>query len=165
MANPDPPVVVFNYANFIASYPEFAGLTEPQLLNYFDISDAFFANNSENPAFNGGVDRMTRLAYMATAHVAWLMAPRDAAGLPSATGSVAPQTVGQITSASEGSVSVSVADVAKGSEAAAWFAQTRYGFMFWQATAQYRTAIYMANPTVVASRYPLFPRAFGRRVY
>jgi hypothetical protein len=155
MADP----VVFSYADFIAAYPEFANCTEPQLQNYFDMSDAFFVNNTTNPAFRSGVPRMTRLAYMVTAHIAWLFAPRDAAGNPSATGQTAAQTVGQITSASEGSVSVSLADVAKGAnELAAWFAQTRYGFMYWQATASFRQAIYVANPTFVpSSLFPVWP--------
>lgn len=158
-------VVVFSYANFIAAYPEFAACSEPQLQNYFDMSDAFFVNNTLNPAFNTGVDRMTRLAYMLTAHIAWLMAPRDAQGNPAATGKAAPATVGQIVNASEGSVSVQMAEIAKGasSELAAWFAQTRYGFMYWQATAQFRTAIYMANPTFVPSSLnPLYPMGLRR---
>jgi hypothetical protein len=153
--------VVFSYANFVAAYPEFAACSDPQLQNYFDMSDAFFGNDTTNPAFGLGVDRMTRLAYMLTAHIAWLMAPRDGQGNPSANGKPAAQTVGQITSASEGSVSVGLAEVAKGgaNELAAWFAQTKYGFMFWQSTSQFRTAVYLANPTFVPSSiYPLFPR-------
>lgn len=160
MANP----CVFVYADFVAAYPEFAACSAPQLQNYFDMSDAFFANDTCNPAFASGVDRMTRLAYMVTAHIAWLFAPRDALGNPAAAGKPAPATVGQITSASEGSVSVGLAEVAKGgaTELAGWFAQTRYGFMFWQATSQLRTARYLPNPTIVPSSiFPLYP--MGRR--
>lgn len=161
--------VNFNYATFVAAYPEFQNLTEPQLKNYFEMTDAFFANDTSNPAFGSGVDgsgvdRMTRLAYLLTAHVAKLMAPRDAAGNPSATGAAA-GTIGQMTSASEGSVSVGFAEFAKGSNAqAAWFAQTQYGIMYWQATAQYRMARYLPNPTMVPSSiFPLFPMGYRGR--
>ncbi len=144
--------VAFNYADFIAAYPVFAALSEPQLQNYFDMGDAFFQNETTNPAYASGAARFTRIAYMLTAHIAWLMSPKDANGNPAATGNSQPGTVGQITSASQGSVSVGMTDVAKGgAELATWFAQTQYGFMFWQATAQYRTARYLANPTIVPS--------------
>lgn len=154
------PVVVFSPADFKAAYPEFGALTDPQLANYFDLSDAYFVNNTSNPAFCSGVPRMTRLAYMVTAHIAFLMAPRDASGAISATGSLTPRPVGQITSASEGSVSVSNADVAKGgSTSEAFFAQSQYGLMYWQATLQFRQAHYLPNPTIVGS--PLFPMRYG----
>lgn len=155
----DPPVT-FVYADFIAIYPEFAGCSAPQLQNYFDMGDSFFENKVCNIAFGQGLVRMTRLAYLVTAHIAWLLAPRDALGNPSSSGKVN-GAVGQITSASEGSVSVGLAEVAKGgaNELAAWFAQTPYGFMFWQAASQYRQGFYAANPTFVPSSvFPLYPR-------
>ena len=54
--------------------------------------------------------------------------------------------VGRVSSASEGSVSVSL-DVGVMSGTAAWFMATNYGMAFWQATAQYRMArVYQGNP-------------------
>jgi hypothetical protein len=160
------PPVTFVYADFIAAYPIFTPLGSPLLQMYFDMSDAFFENNTCNFAFCTGIDRMTRLAYMVTAHIAWLFCPKDVNGNPAATGNSQPGTVGQITTASQGSVSVSLADVAKGgaNELAAWYAQTPYGFLYWQATAQFRTARYLANPTRVVGITP-FPigARFGRR--
>jgi hypothetical protein len=82
------------------------------------------------------------LLNMLTAHIAALNSP-GASGV-----------VGRVSSASEGSVSVSAELAVPGS--AAWFAQTRYGIAFWQATAQYRTATY--RPPAYPSRF-----AFGRR--
>lgn len=157
--------VVFVYNDFIATYGEFANCGAAQLQNYFDMSGAFFENNTCNLAFPTGIPNMTRLAYMLTAHIAWLFAPRDGNGNPAQQGKIAPQTVGQVTSASEGTVSVSLQAVAGGgaNELAAWFAQTRYGFMYWQATAQFRTARYLPNPVFVPSSvYPLYPGRFGR---
>lgn len=151
--------VVFSTADFIRAYPVFANLDPTQLESFFDMSDAFFENSTANFSYASGLDRMTRLAYMVTAHLAWLMSPKDANGNPAVAGSVS-GTVGQITSASEGSVSVGLDAVAKGgNELAAWFAQTPYGFMYWQATAQYRRAMYFPNPTaVVGIGTGLFPR-------
>jgi hypothetical protein len=148
--------VVFNATDFKASYPEFAAVGDSLLGDYFLMSDAFFKNDGTNP-FVGDVSRMTRIAYMCTAHIAWLFSPRDAQGNPAATGQAAPQTVGQITNASEGSVSVGLKDVASGAnELAAWFAQTKYGFMFWQATAQTRTMRVVVAPRF-AGVTPVFP--------
>lgn len=149
--------VVFNPANFIAAFPEFAEIAPSMLQNYFDMADAFFKNDASNPAA-GDIDRMTRLSYLVTAHVAWLMSPRDATGNLVAGGSINP-LVGRISSASEGSVSVSV-DLPGGESGPteAFFSQTKYGFMFWAATAQYRTARYAAQPTFVPSTRPHFYR-------
>lgn len=142
--------VVFVYADFIALFPEFAPLTSGQLNGYFTMAGAFFDNSTQNPAFVTGVPNMTTLMYFLTAHIAWLYAARDENGNPSASGQIAPQTVGQITSASEGSVSVGLAAIATGvNQAAAWFAQTKYGLLYWAACAQFRTFRYSARPTIV----------------
>jgi hypothetical protein len=53
--------------------------------------------------------------------------------------------VGRISSASEGSVSVS-ADMAGASASAAWWNQTTYGATAWQATNKYRRATYVPGP-------------------
>jgi hypothetical protein len=148
-------LVTFKYPDFIAAYPEFVGVTAPQIQNYFDMGDAYFANDASN-FFASDVARMTRIAYMLTAHIAWILSARDGQGNPSSSGQ-ASTTVGQITNASEGSVSVGLKDIASGAnELAAWFAQTKYGFMFWQATAQTRTMRYVAAPRF-AGVTPVFP--------
>lgn len=158
------PPVTFVYADFIAAYPIFSALSEPMMQNYFDMSDAFFENNTCNFAFSTGITRMTRLAYMVTAHIAWLFSPKDVNGNPAATGNSQPGPVGQITSASQGSVSVGMAEAAKGgNELAAWYAQTSYGLMYWQATAQFRTARYLANPTRVSGIVPFPIGRYGGR--
>lgn len=158
------PVVIFDSAVFLATYPEFSAVSTTQLENYFDMSDAYFKNDGSNASLSSGLERMTRLSYMVTAHLAWLFSARDAAGNPSTTGTVN-QQVGQITNASEGSVSVAFASVGAGGDSVkAFFAQTKYGLMFWQATAQYRTMNYIARPTLTPlSVYPtrLYPRRGG----
>ena len=151
---PPGPVVVFSYAGFTEEFPEFSALSQAQCQGYFNRAQAFFANNTCNPAF--GVDGtglfMGSMLNLLTAHIAWLNAPRDSNGNPSATGSSASTpAVGMIKSASEGSVSVGldIGDVAGGSPSQPYYMQTRYGTEFWFATAGFRTAIYAANPTRV----------------
>jgi hypothetical protein len=63
--------------------------------------------------------------------------------------------VGRITSASEGSVSVSVAPMSLPGSAE-WFGLTAYGITAWGAMAQYRTARYVPGPGAFR-RSPGFP--------
>lgn len=150
--------VVFSVTDFVAMFPEFKDVPGPRLALYFDIADGFFKNEGSNPAYGSGLDRMTRLSYLVTAHIAQLLSPRDASGAPGAAG--APTgLVGRITSASEGSVSVST-ELPGGGDGPTegFFSQTAYGLMFWAATAQYRTARYIAQPTRVPSTRPYYFR-------
>ncbi|EKT3011237.1 DUF4054 domain-containing protein, partial [Salmonella enterica] len=68
--------------------------------------------------------------------------------------------VGRITSASEGSVSVSV-DNSGSNDASWWYLQTPYGAAYWQATAPYRSMQY--HPGGSPSRYPGHYYRRGRR--
>jgi len=78
------------------------------------------------------------LLYLLTAHVAALSYGENGQG---------PRPlVGRISSATEGSVSVSAEyNVAPGS--AQWYAQTGYGAQYWEATAKYRVGRYRPAPT------------------
>lgn len=144
--------VTYSYADWIASFPEFAGCSEPQGQAYFNRAATIFANDLANPAYAAqGAAGFKIVFYMLVSHVAWLNAPRDASGNPSATGQPASPIVGRINSASEGSVSVQadMGDANAGSPSQAWYMQTRYGAEFWAATALQRAATYMANPLVM----------------
>jgi len=167
MSTPTQPIT-FVYADWVGMFPEFSAVSPAMGQIYFDIADAYFANSIFNPAFGCGdpesIARMTRLSYMVTAHIAWLLAPRDLNGNPSATGQPASPLVGRINSATEGSVSLGIELTGGGSPSEAFFTQTKYGFLFWQATAQYRTAQYLANPTYVAGTGVPFGLGYrGRR--
>lgn len=141
------PGVTFNYANWIAAFPEFVGVDEPQAQIYFDIATLYF----NNCGWTGALRIAPTLLNLLTAHIAKLLSPLGCDGQPSSTGSEpAPSVVGRINSASEGSVSVGVELNPSGSPSESFFTQTQYGFMFWQATAQFRTAHYRALPTFVA---------------
>ena len=149
------PSVIFNYAGWVARYPEFAGVSQPLAQEYFNEAGLYFANCG----WTGALPNAPTLLNMLTAHIAWLYAPRDANGNPSSTGEPASPLVGRITNAAEGSVNVAVELKESGSPSEAFFSQTKYGLSFWQATAQYRTARYMARPTIVAG--PIFPGYIG----
>lgn len=157
-----PPVVTFSFTEFAAMFPVFANVDQAFAKGCFTLGGLYFANNALNPALCSGSDVMKMLAYLVTAHLAWLNAPRDAQGNPAAAGQAPSPLTGRITSASEGSVSVAVELKDSGSPSEAFFSQTPYGLQFWQATAQYRQMRYIANPTYVPTA--IFPmRPCGRR--
>lgn len=159
--------VEFNYTTWVATYPEFSACSQDQGQAWWNLADLYFANESCNPAFVLGANRFGLLLYMLTSHIAWMNAPRDALGNPSATGTMpANPLVGRISSANEGSVSVSTEWKGSGSPSEDWYTQTKYGAAFWAATAQFRTARYSPLPTVVAGgAFPVYPgvRSFRRR--
>lgn len=159
MTDPIPPVT-FDYNAFIALFPEMAGLSSGQAGAYFMMAGLYCWNSTQNPAFCDG--NLPTLMYLVTAHVAFLRAPKDANGNVSSTGAAASPLVGRINSASEGSVSVGVELKDVGTPSEAFFTQTQYGLDYLQATAQYRTFRYAAQPTFVpSSRFLPFGRRFG----
>ena len=138
---------------------------------YFDLATTFCRNDGGGPVGAGvggcgglfsffsspttsaaATQLQTNMLNLLTAHLAQLFAP-----LP--TGQPASGLVGRITSASEGSVSVSAEFPA--SPAAAWFLQTAYGAAFWQMSAPFRTARYLPGPQRVNNPWPIYGRGFG----
>ncbi len=151
------PPIVFSYETWVAMFPEFAPLTSAQGTGYFTrATTSFAANSCSNPAF--GDCRLEGLLYLATSHVAWLNCPKDANGNPAATGTIASQLVGRISSAAEGSVNVQT-ELDFGTDMGAlqgYLSQTKYGLEYWAAIQNYRTAQYLPNPTrvVLGGLYP-----------
>lgn len=130
-------VATWDYALFQAQYPAFATAPpEATLQAYFDMAGEIWLRNDGTGPVRSATLQAT-LLNMLTAHLAQLFNGPDGTG---ATG-----IVGRISSASEGSVSVSTEFT--GSENSAWFLQTPYGAAFWQATAAFRTfARYIPGP-------------------
>ncbi len=148
------PPVTFNYGVWVARYPEFVNIDQSLAQAYFDEANVYCENSICNPA----LCILPTLLNMLTAHIAWLNAPRDAQGNPSSSGTQpASAIVGRISSATEGSVSVQAEnDYPPGTPQ--WYQQSKYGAAFWAATAPYRTARYLANPTIVVDAiYPYGP--------
>jgi hypothetical protein len=123
--------VSFDYQKWIARYPEFCSIQEPTAQAYFDEATLYLRNDGTGPVSDE--TQQLVLLNMLTAHIAKLNATIN--------GQAPSGLVGRISSASEGSVSVGI-DAGSLPGSAAWYAQTRYGFAFWQATRAYRTAHY-----------------------
>jgi hypothetical protein len=143
------PPVTFDFDTWVAMFPEFAALTPGQGQAYFYRASGLCANSCSNPMFGDGV--LPYRLYLLTSHFAWLSCPRDDSGNPAATGQPASALVGRISSATEGSVTVQT-ELEMGSDTSAWEAeltQTKYGLEYLAKLAPYRTAVYLANPTVV----------------
>lgn len=132
-------VVVFDYARWSGRYPELAGfIAEPTAELYFAEAQLYCDNTECSPirdANPGGVREL--LLNMVTAHIAALNAPLN--GNPSS------PLVGRISNATEGSVTVA-AELNLEPGSSQWFAQSKYGLAFWQATRRYRSARYVAVP-------------------
>ena len=144
--------VIFNYQTWVSMFGEFSALTPAQGGAYFVRATGNFAANScSNPAFRDG--RLEYLLYLATSHIAWLSCPKDDNGNPAATGTIASQLVGRISSAQEGSVNVQTEWDVTGdtSSLEAFLTQTKYGAEYWAAIQNYRTARYLPNPTRVVN--------------
>jgi hypothetical protein len=130
--------VTFDYAWFQRYYPEISEWCSPdQAEGYFNLATALLDNRDgggsapfcESLRHSPVTDIATRqrLLGLLTAHFAALLAPIN--------GVASPTMVGRITSASEGSVSVSTEFPAVAG--AEWFNQTKYGAMFWQLTKRF----------------------------
>jgi hypothetical protein len=121
-------------------FPNPMGVSPELAQELFYDATLFLDNSCHSPvcdASKGG--ERERLLFLLTAHLAYL---RGTPGIGGAGGAGNP---GHLTSKSVGPVSVGYSlDGVTGNEA--WFAQTSYGFTYWQATAQYRTFRYRAGP-------------------
>jgi hypothetical protein len=139
-------VVTFDYASWVARYPEFAAVSQPTAQEYFNEATMYCRNDGGGPVPTAAIQ--STLLNMLTAHLAFLYS--------GANGEAPSQLVGRISDAAEGSVHVAVEMPTNMSAAAAFFTQTKYGLAFWQATVGYRTARYRARPQfVVGGRWPM----------
>ncbi len=154
--------VSFNYASWVASFPELAYISQPTAQGYWTLANLFVDNTPQPPApaasqlpfvwacspfWNagpiitdttpGGV--LDTLLNLATAHIAALLSPAS-------NGAAASSLVGRINSATTGSVTVS-AEMRSPAGTEAWWVQTKYGAMFWEAVAQYISFQYVPGPS------------------
>lgn len=127
-------VVVFDWLSWAARYPELASIGQTAAQMFFNEACLYVDNTATSPVCDLGI-RATFLN-MVTAHIAALNGFVNGAA-PS-------PLVGRISGATEGSVNVQVE--LNSPQNAAWFAQTKYGYAFWQASAQFRQAHYYVPP-------------------
>lgn len=130
------PAVTFNYAAWVAAFPQFKGINSSDAQMYFDGASTICANDTCSPAWStqvamGGsqVPLLQRLLWLLTCHLAFLGAFRDASGNPSSTGvAPPPPLVGRVSSAAEGSVNISTELDTSGYPVPGFFQQTPWGF-------------------------------------
>lgn len=134
------PIAVWDQTAFLAAYPNFSTVPGGTLEATFDIATLYLRNDGTSPIRT--LKSQTSLMYMLTAHLLTLTFGIDGAG---ASGGGTPGVVGRISSANEGSVSVSTDYPSTPSSA--WFVQTPYGANFWQATVNWRRGRYIPGPT------------------
>ena len=139
--------VVFNPQLFVQRYPEFNTLDAALLQLYFSEATLYCRNDGGGPVSD--LPTLTMFLNMLTAHIAALNGGVN--------GQTPTQIVGRISSASEGSVNVST-DL-KVSDGAAWYAQTKYGLAYWQASLPYRLGGRFIAPVGDDSD---IPSAYGR---
>ncbi len=125
------PAASFDVAKFRARYPEFSAVSDPTLLEYFLEAELYF--NNTGASLEQDLDRRLLLLNMIVAHIA---ANANATLL------------GRVTSATEGSVSVT-ADTGAIPGSMSWFMWTKYGAAYWQATRRYRTFRYITHPSLL----------------
>lgn len=142
MANPQ---VTFDYARWIARYPEFYSVTEDVAQAYFDEATVYHRNDGTGPVCND--TEQLALLGMITAHIA--------AQYATINGAAPSPLVGRISNASEGSVSVAVEGFNNIPGTQQWWLTTKYGANYWAATAQFRGLRYRPGP----SRFfgPIYP--------
>ncbi|CAG4887961.1 DUF4054 domain-containing protein [Paraburkholderia saeva] len=132
-------VVTFDPAAFIVQFPAFATVPADTLTAYFDMATCYLDNSPCSIVQNLTV--RAQLLNLITAHIAFLFGR-----INSGDGSNA-AAVGQMTSASEGTVSAAFAPVQ--AKNAAFWAQSEYGMLFWQMALPYRTFRYFPAPVYV----------------
>jgi hypothetical protein len=131
-----PGIVVFDYEEWIATYPSFATVPQAAVASNFTAATLML----ENSCCSVVSDAPTRqqLLYLLTAHITALL--NGVNGQP-------PQgVVGRISNATEGAVSVAVAYSSSVSQSEAYFTQTPWGAQYWQSTLPFRSARYVPGP-------------------
>ncbi|KAB1581154.1 DUF4054 domain-containing protein [Serratia marcescens] len=125
-------VVVLDIPGFRDCYPEFSNVTDGQLALLFESATDYL----DNTHFSLVIDlaKRQRFLYLLMAHLAYMRyGDKDGNGKSGA--------VGRVSSASEGSVSVSL-DAGGVAFRYMWYTQSPYGMDYWQATKVYRMANY-----------------------
>lgn len=142
-------VVVFSPATFRTTYTAFSTLSDAQLNLAFELAQNYVSNDdcSPVPYSPPTVNVRADVLNLIVAHIAQIMFGVNGAA-PSG-------LVGRISDASEGTVRVAV-DMPS-TPGNAWWMQTTWGALAYQALAPYRTARYRANPGRFAQG------VFGRR--
>lgn len=121
--------VKFDYDLFRNQFPHIKVGSLGQMAGLWEIAETIVGNDQNSPypyAPDNGVYKRRTLLYLALAHLIQ-MQQVGASGL-----------AGRVTSATEGSVSVTVEPFAANSLTEQWWCQTNEGAQYWMLTAAYR---------------------------
>ncbi|HHZ7075507.1 TPA: DUF4054 domain-containing protein [Morganella morganii] len=124
----DDGVVVFDVDKFREAYPSAKG-TDTQLNNAFIKAGMLLRNDKHSCVCNMAEREM--LLWLLVAHMDMLQSNIDEGN----------SAVGRASSASEGSVSVSL-DYGTATNGEKWYTQTPYGAEYWALTSRYRSFLY-----------------------
>lgn len=127
------PSVVFDPISFAQRFTAFAWLNNDVLSDYFTEATMMIAN--DDASLIQDLAQRKVILNLLVAHLAALNSGEN--------GQVPSGLIGRVSSASEGSISVST-DYTSNSELAQWFNQTRYGAELWILLARYRQFRYVA---------------------
>jgi len=142
-------VATFDWIAWSTRYPELAAYVSQAQAQAFFAEAGLYCDNTDTSPVTNVATRLV-LLNMLTAHIAALNA---ALGAPSS------PLVGRISSATEGSVNVS-AEMNLHPGSSQWYAQTKYGMAFWQATLRFRMFRYVRGPQRIQDPISLmFPSA------
>jgi hypothetical protein len=133
-------IVAFNYAAWVARYPEFTSVQKQVAQEYFNEATIYHRNDGGGPVPTAPIQ--TTLLNMMTAHIAARYAQSQGSPSPGAAQD-ANSLVGRISDATEGSVTVRAEMPTSLSAYQAWLFQTKYGADYWQATIPFRTMRYL----------------------
>ncbi len=136
--------VVFDPAAFKVLYTQFAAVSNTVLNYCFSLATLILSNEDASPVQD--IPTRTLLFNLLTAHIATL------AGVANVT--PGPQPVGSVTQATEGSVSAGFNYNVPPNAGMAYYSQTQYGAMYWQATTNLRSMRYAARQTYVGAPWP-----------
>lgn len=129
----------FSYAAWQAQFPALAAVPSDTVLAYWNQAGTYFANDGSGPVST--VAQQQSLMNLVTAHLLLIFG----AVTLGANGTITTDPVGRISSASEGSVSVSTENQYPPGTPQ-WWQQTAFGSAFYMATAPYRTMRYRPGP-------------------
>lgn len=133
----------FDYTAWVAIYPQFATLTQTQVVDgALPIAEIYCRNDGGGPVSTTAIQ--TTLLGLMVAHICQLIYGIN--------GQAPSSLVGRISGATEGSVSVATDYPA--TQASAWYLQTPFGASFWAATAVYRTMRYLPGPQRCFNPWP-----------
>lgn len=132
-------VVVFDPAAFKLAFPEFATVPDARLTVLFNMVGYTILDNTDASIVTN-VDQRSAMLDLLVAHMLALF------GYVNTAGQTVPGTgvVGRVASASEGTVSTSLAYNVPARPGEGWYSQTQYGAMYWVMMAPFRSFHYVA---------------------